>query len=220
MTNSSSNPDHNVLNRFPLFLQSREMVIAEIKGPSDSQLDWVSPDWEWSDWSIRENISHVASHLFRWYVLRWGERLFPSGLPVTNEDIHYLAGLPHRQLDHHRWGQTHQIIEKLGDALNIVLDIISKETTSSMRQKFILLGNPGFYGRISNRYPGTLVQDPVHPSLFRLTLEGNLHHSEGEMVTHLFNVQRLKKAQRLEIKIKLPEIGYWTLPDWDTSESH
>ena len=44
------------------------------------------------------------------------------------------------------------------------------------------------------------------------------HHSEGELVTHLYNVQRLKRAQGLKANVTLPRIGYWILPTWDRSE--
>jgi len=218
MVQEAQNPQAPALTLFPLFRGYKEMVSTELEGLTDAQLDWKSTRWGWSEWSIRNNVSHVASHLFRWYILRWGDQLFPSGPPFSNEEVHLLAGLPHRQLDHERWGGTEQILEKLGQALKMVEGILAKETVLSVNQKTIKLGNAGFYGRIADRYPGTLRQDPKNPSIWLLTLEGNLRHSEGEMVTHLYNVQRLKRAQKLKARVTLPSIGYWTLPDWDRSE--
>ena len=39
-----------------------------------------------------------------------------------------------------------------------------------------------------------------------------------EFVTHLYNIQRLKRAQGLTAVVKLPGVGYWVLPGWDRSE--
>ena len=39
-----------------------------------------------------------------------------------------------------------------------------------------------------------------------------------EEVAHLYNIQRLKRAQGLAAKVELPQEGYWTVPDWDRSE--
>ena len=42
--------------------------------------------------------------------------------------------------------------------------------------------------------------------------------SEAELVTHLYNVHRLKRAQGLQARVTLPRVGFWLLPTWDTSE--
>ena len=102
------------LQDFPLFDEYLFMVQKEIRDLSDEQLDWVSDKWGWSDWSIRNNVSHVASHLFRWYLLRWGDQLFPGGIPFK-DDVQKMAGLPHRRLDEEFWWDIEKILEKLGD---------------------------------------------------------------------------------------------------------
>ena len=215
----SDNQNNSILSLFPLYASYKDMVTKEVAGLTDAQLDWTSNRWSWSRWSIRNNVSHVASHLFRWYILRWKGTLFPYGPPITNEEAHYLAGLPHRQLDHNRWWNIDHILAKLDQGLEMVRDIISRETAESLKEKSITLREPGFYLQIADRYPGTLLQDPNEPSIWLLTLEGNLHHSEGEMITHLYNVQRIKNAQGLKEQVPLPQIGYWTLPSWDRSEA-
>ena len=210
---------HNFTNArplFPVFHQYLDLVSQEISDLKKDNLEWVSTKWEWANWSIKDNISHVSSHLFRWYLLRWGSRLFPSELPF-HDDIHQLAGLPSRRLDENRWGSIEQIMTMLEQSLELVDQILGNETPESILDKTIVQGAAGFYGRIADRYPGTQYQDTNDPSLWHLTLEGTLHHSEGELVTHLFNVQRLKLAQGLNFNVTLPNIGYWTLPDWDRS---
>ncbi|PKB66018.1 MAG: hypothetical protein BZY81_08535 [SAR202 cluster bacterium Io17-Chloro-G4] len=54
------------------------MIVAESQGMTDEQLDFESDRWEWS---IRRNISHMASGDMWWLWVRWGGQLFPDGLP-------------------------------------------------------------------------------------------------------------------------------------------
>ena len=217
MVEATPAPYAPALTLFPLWQNYKEMVISELEGLTEAQLDWESDPWEWSKWSIRRNISHVASHLFRWYLVRWGDQLFPSGIPFKGE-VKYLAGLPHRRLDEEQWWDINLILEKLDQALEMVKGILSRETVASINEKTITLDTKPTYERIADRYLGTLMQDPNDPAIWIITLEGSLHHSAGEMITHLYNVQRLKRAQGLQARVTLPEIGYWTLPDWDRSE--
>ena len=52
-----------------------------------------------------------------------------------------------------------------------------------------------------------------------MSLEGTMRHIYYEEVTHLFNIQRLKRAQGLVAVSELPEAGYWTVEGWDVSEA-
>ena len=217
MAEHTTNPQEPAIGHFPLFGEYEAMVAEELEGLTDPQLDWTSPNWGWSGWSIRNNISHVASHLFRWYILRWGDQIFPEGIPYRDE-VDYLAALPHRQLDKEQWWEINVILGKLGEAIEMVHGILRRETMDSLRAKTIEMEGPGFYDPIAHRYPGTLLPHPTDPNLRIFTLEGCFHHSEGELVTHLYNCQRLKRAQGLTAHVELPKIGYWTLPDWDTTE--
>jgi hypothetical protein len=46
-------------------------------------------------------------------------------------------------------------------------------------------------------------------------LEGTGRHLYFEALTHLYNIQRLKRAQGLSAGIDLPRVGYYVLPGWD-----
>ncbi|MCI0800294.1 MAG: hypothetical protein J4O06_16065, partial [Chloroflexi bacterium] len=53
--------------RFPQFRDRiYQMVTAEVSGLTGEQLDFESDRWEWSKWSIRRNLSHMASGDVRW----------------------------------------------------------------------------------------------------------------------------------------------------------
>ncbi|CUV02541.1 hypothetical protein MGWOODY_Clf2511 [hydrothermal vent metagenome] len=51
-----------------------------------------------------------------------------------------------------------------------------------------------------------------------VTLEATFRHRYFEHITHLYNIQRLKKAQGLPTKIEIPIEGYLALPWWDLSQ--
>ena len=64
---------------FPEYWSIENQARAEVKGMTDAQLDWTSPQWAWSEWSVRQNLSHTGSVFYRWMLERWGETLFPDG---------------------------------------------------------------------------------------------------------------------------------------------
>ena len=51
-----------------------------------------------------------------------------------------------------------------------------------------------------------------------INLEATLRHMYFEETTHLYNIQRLKRAQGLQATVRVPEVGYWVLEGWDRSE--
>ena len=85
---------------FPQFNnQLYQMISGEVHDLTDVQLDFDSEQWEWSKWSIRRNLSHMASGDFRWFWSRWGEELFPDGL-TNGQEIETLLDSPYdRRLD-------------------------------------------------------------------------------------------------------------------------
>ena len=205
---------------YPTFSAFHRMVAEEIDGLTDAQMDWESDRWEWAVWSIRRDISHVASHLFRQYLLPkyWGDVLFPGEKPFQ-QDLHDLAALPTRRLHEDRWWTTEAIMEKLDQGLALVRSIMARETVASIREKTIVYDTEPGYNLLAHWYPGTCWPHPELPGHWVMTLEGSLHHSECELITHLYNIQRHKRAQGILARVHLPPIGYWTLKDWDRSEA-
>ncbi|MFB3097652.1 MAG: hypothetical protein ACE1ZZ_03135, partial [Dehalococcoidia bacterium] len=92
--------DAPATNLFPQFNdQLYQMISVEVQDLTDAQLDFESDRWEWSKWSIRRNMSHMASGDLRWIWVRWGSQLFPQGLP-NGEELDELCDSPHdRRLD-------------------------------------------------------------------------------------------------------------------------
>ena len=104
MTTGDLSADAPATDLFPQFGdQLYEMISSEVHGLTDEQLDFETDRWEWSKWSIRRNLSHMASGDMRWLWLRWGTELFPGGLPA-GLDIDAIIESPNdRRLDESRY---------------------------------------------------------------------------------------------------------------------
>ena len=213
-------PDHApATDLFPQFGDELFwMVSTELAGLTDEQLDFESDRWEWSKWSIRRNLSHMASGDVRWLWGRWGDQLFPDGLP-NGEELDSLMASPYdRRLDENLYWEPEAILEKLRLGLDLCQRVLAAETVESLRRKVIEGGSSGLFGQYPQLFPGGLLPDAQDPSKVSITLEATFLHRYYEYLTHLFNIQRLKRAQGLTAVVEIPDEGYWSMPDWDRSE--
>ena len=204
---------------FPQFATDiYRMVSSEVEGLTDEQLDFESDKWEWSKWSIRRNFSHLASGDVRWLWDRWGRNLFPDGLPNGEELDRLLASPYDRRLDEDLYWEPEAILEKLRLGLDLCQSVLAGETVGSMRSKELEQGSTGLFSQYPDLFPGGVRQVPGDPSRIYITLEATFLHRYFEYTTHLYNIQRLKRAQGLVAKVEIPREGYWVLPGWDGSE--
>ena len=219
MANQHVTEDSPATGLFPQFeTELYRMISTEVEDLAESQLDFQSERWEWSRWSIRRNLSHMASGDFRWFLIRWGPQLFPQGLPEVG-DLDGLSSPKYdRRLDEDKYWDLESIMGKLGDGLGICWLILSGETVGSLRRKEIEVGNSGLFTQYPELYPGGLRRDSTDASRVYVNLEATFQHRYYEHITHLYNIQRLKRAQGLDTRVEVPFEGYWALPDWDRSE--
>ena len=204
---------------FPQFESTiYDMVAAEIEGLTDEQLDFESDQWEWSKWSIRRNLSHMASGDVRWLVLRWGEQLFPDG-PPNIDDLDGTVNSPYdRRLDEKKYWAVPDILAKLREGLDLSQSVLAQETVGSLMSKEIEVPNEGVVVRFSQAHPRGIRVNPDDSSKAFMSLEATFRHRYFEYLTHVYNIQRLKRAQGLTARVEVPFEGYWALPDWDRSE--
>ena len=204
-------PDHRLpedapaTRLFPQFeAELYTMVATEVEGLTDPQLDFESDKWEWSKWSIRRNVSHVASGDYRWLVLRWGDQLFPQGLPEA-EELESLAASPFdRRLDEGKYWRIDAILEKVRDGLGLNQLVLSRETVGSLRTKEVKTDKNPFWSIFEPGHSTGIREDPHDPSQIYISLEATLRHRYFEYITHLYNVQRLKRAQGLSLGWRYP----------------
>ena len=218
--NSDALPAHAPATElFPQFGDDLfEMVSSELTGLIDAQLDFESDRWGWSEWSIRRNLSHMASGDYRWFWQRWRQELFPEGSPNGDEMDRLLDSPYDRRLDENLYWELGILLEKLRQALDFAWSILERETAGSCRTREIETNNGGMWpGLMEAGYTGIRPNDSDPDKLY-ITLEATYRHRYFEYITHLYNIQRLKRAQGLPAVNKIPMEGYLALPGWDLSE--
>ena len=195
------------------------MVTAEVSGLTDQQLDWESDRWEWSKWSIRRQVSHMPSFVSHWLLLSWGEQLFPRGASELGELADYSRSSTGSWLDEEMYKAFPTLLKKVDHSMQLAWHVLSRETVRSLRQKEIPRRVVGSMLELALAHETGVRWDDNDAELYHITLEATFRHLYWETTTHLYNVQRLKRAQGLGATVDIPSEGYWALPDWDRSEA-
>ena len=218
MTRSQAPDDAPGRSLFPEYDTLYNLIAAEVQGLTDEQLDWRSEQWEWADWSIRTQVSHMASLLYRWLTVRWGETLFLDGGHGVS-DVAGIASSPSdRRLDDDKYHALPTILEVLKDGIALAQRVMDERDVGFLRSHTIP----------HQRSPQWVLMFQAHPSGIEptsaveqgtISLEATLRHMYFEEVTHLYNIQRLKRAQGLPTVVDVPRVGYWVLEGWDRSEA-
>ena len=218
MTQPEFSGDTPGIEVFPQFRQEiYDMYRQELAGLTDEQLDFTSDRWGWSEWSIRFNLSHVASGDFRWLLQRWGENLFTDGLPEIDDWAGIIDSPYDRRLDENRYWEVDDIFAVMRKSMDFVCSILETETVDSMRGRE-LRSSVGGQLHWLEAHPNGVREDPDDPPWGYVNLEATFRHRYFEYMTHLYNIQRLKRAQGLDVVVDVPNVGYHALPDWDRSE--
>ncbi|MBM4405153.1 MAG: hypothetical protein FJ039_03085 [Chloroflexi bacterium] len=191
-------------------------VEHEVAGLTAAQLDFTSPKWDWASWSIRKNLNHMSFVAWAWFNDRWKLHL------PTNSAVAYFQDLTAKSMDEQRdilnWLDAAGVLDRFRKSTVVVLTVLSKETPASMRAKWLPAANSGFMAQVAAAHPTGYEADPQAPGHYRISFEATFRHIYYELTTHLYNIQRIKRAQGLKTVTKTPVEGYHTLPHWDRSE--
>ncbi len=219
MTDQNLPDDAPATELFPQYpYQVYEMISAEVGGLTDAQLDFETDQWEWGKWSIRRNLSHMSSGDVRWLWGRWRSQIFPDGRPDA-EELDSIVNSPHdRRLNEDLYWEPQAILGKLWEGLELCRSVLEGETVASLRAKELEEAATSLNGRYRHLFPGGVREAPGDPSRIFITLETTFRHRYYEYTTHLYNIQRLKRAQGLPGRVYIPRVGYWTDESWDRSE--
>lgn len=202
---------------FPEYASLYDLIAREVQGLPDEVLDFESDDWEWAKWSIRRNLSHMASLIYRWLLIRWGDTLFPDGYHGL-DDLEGLAESPYdRRMDEERYWELPVILEKLGEAIDMCRAVLMIQNVEFLRSHTYLRDKSPQNTLMAKAHP-TGIAPADDPTKETMTLEATMRHIYFEETTHLYNIQRLKRAQGLGTVVEVPRVGYWALEEWDTSE--
>lgn len=192
------------------------LVVAEVAGLDRRHLDWESGRWEWSKWGIRRQLSHMTSVAYGWLCGRWGAVLFPEGPPAAYRD---LASMGHDDRVAYYMGlDVPALLANLEQSIGLARQVLERETPQTLRDRRITVQIRTSWDFMARAHPTGITQDAADPTRWHFTLEATLRHVYFENITHLYNIQRLKRVQGLAARVKAPFEGYWALPGWDRSE--
>ena len=205
----------------PDFQALREMFHEEAAGLTDAQLDWEDSSEEWSRWSIRRQISHVALAYFFWWAKMWGKTLWPENPPGDPVDFSMAAPDKYdRRLDEEKYWKLEDLLPKLDEALRFAERAAEGRGGEELRTLAItrsfapelMMGDTDepvhrFWARASAFHDEGLSRDAEDETKFTFTLGAMLRQMYWEALAHLRTIQRLKLAQGLAPAVKVPREG-------------
>ncbi len=217
MTGEQISDDSPGTALFPEYASLYPLIASEVEGLTGHQLDFASDRWGWAEWSIRVQLSHMDSLLYRWLVVRWGDTLFPDGNHGV-DDVDGLTGSEFdRRLNDNRYWDLPAILEKLEQGVALARRVLAERNVGFLRSHTYVYDLNPQWDLMFKAHPHG-VEPSDQPGKGVMRLDGAMRHMYFEEVTHLFNIQRLKRAQGLTAVAELPRVGYWTVEGWDVSE--
>src|SRR5262245_18083564 len=118
---------------FPEYGELYDLIVSEVTGLTDAQLDFRSYQWVCADWSIRRQLSHMASLIYGWMVVRLGPTLFPDG----NHGIENIQSLTasgfDRRLDDRRYWDLPVILHALQDGIALIQRVLAQCSVGFLR---------------------------------------------------------------------------------------
>ncbi len=211
---SQQSPDCETFSGFDVLY---DLIKNEVAGLRDRELDFTSDNWEWSHWSIRMQLSHMASLIPRWIIVRLGHILYPDNDHGYTEINSIASSNYDRRLDDEKYWEIQEIMPALEKAINLVIDVLNK-TSIEILQNNKVKRDPSPQWELMSKAHYRGVTAVGNPAEGTMTIEATIRHIYFEQTTHLFNIQRLKKAQGLSLISEVPKVGYWVLPGWDISQ--
>ena len=219
MTQQSVNEDSPGSALFPEYATLYDLISREVEGLSDEQLDWDSEAWEWSKWSIRRQLSHMSSLIYRWLLLRWGDTLFPEGDHGV-DDVQGIANSDHdRRMDEDRYWELPAILDALRGGIDLAQQVLADRSVRFLRSHTIRRADQSAQQLMMAKAHPSGATPTDEPDTSLITLEWTMRHIYFEETTHLYNIQRLKRAQGLQTAVEVPRVGYWVVDGWDRSEA-
>ena len=196
---------------FPEYATLLDLISREVQGLSDEQLDWQSDRWEWSKWSVRRQLSHMSSVFYSWLLRLWGDTLFPDGGHGV-DDVTALVEMYDSRED------LPTILDALRGGIDLAQRVLAERSVGFLRNHtLVLTGDPGPQQVLMGNAHTSGVTRTGERTTLR-TLEWTMRHIYFEETTHLYNIQRLKRAQGLSTVVEVPRVGYWVVDGWDRSE--
>ena len=212
---------------FPEFRQVADLYEVETDGLSEAVLRRTREEKSWGAWSIRDQVSHVASLPYRWLLIRWGAILFGDGLP---RDEALLTRFDGRMMKEAYCPQIQDLIGVMRDSFGLVWEVLGAETSESIRDGRNItervphgMKRPGTGEDVRRWRENVTLKahrtgvwiDPEDTELFHFNLEYTFRHMLWEAYAHLNTIQMHKKEEGLEPLVRIPQEGYIGVLKWE-----
>ena len=218
MTDQRITDDSPASALFPEFDTLYDLIANEVQGLTDDQLDWTSDKYAWAEWSIRNQLSHMASLTYRWLILRCGDNLFPDS-DHGIEDVQSIADSPSdRRLDDDKYWELPVILDMLGGGIRLAQQVLSERTVGFMYSHSVTSEASASWDLMLQAHPEGITHSE-DKTMRIMRYDAMIRHIYFEETTHLFNIQRLKRALGLPTVSDVPKVGYWAVEGWDVSEA-
>ena len=111
-----------------------------------------------------------------------------------------------------------KVISILGDKVKLGVDwatqVVTTVPADTLRATTSRHRGTPFWRHVIQVLPRGAWVDEHDPRFIHYTLEASLWMLYYEVLTHLYTIQRLKRAQGLSTRVVLPRVGYLTLPEY------
>ncbi len=212
------NPDPNIVV-WPNYQEFYQWLCQEVDGLTDTQLDFDSqdPTQEWMWWSSRRQVSHIAWVLLivmhrRCHMFLWPDGNIPT--PIRWQDHALKSMKSDRRLDETHYWEMATLLEKGKLGVDWATQVVSTVPVETLRAtQSVHRGSP-FWRHVMQVIPRGVWVDEQDANLTHYTLEASLWMVYWEVLTHLYTIQRLKRAQGLPTQVNIPRVGYLTLPEY------
>ena len=212
---------------FPKIPQVADLYGIETDGLSEEALRRTREEKSWGLWSIRDQVSHVASLPYRWLLVRWGAILFGDALPRDEALLERFDG---RMMKEAYYPQIQDLIGAMRDSFALAWEALGAETTESIRDgrhisERVRVGmmRPGTGEDVRRWRENVTLKahrtgvwiDPDDAELFHFNLEYTFRHMLWEAYAHLKTIQMHKKEEGLEPLVNIPQEGYIRVLKWE-----
>jgi hypothetical protein len=211
-------PDPSIVT-WPDYQEFYRWLVQEVDGLTDAELDFAAPDPapEWLWWSIRRQVSHMAWDLLMVMYRRCHMFLWPDGnipAPIRWDD-HRLGTMKYdRVLDESLFWHLDVLLDKVQLGVDWATRVVTTVPVATLRATISRHRGTPFWQQVIQVLPRGAWIDVQEPNFIYYTLEGSLWMLYYEVLTHLYTIQRLKRAQGLPTQVVIPRVGYLTLPEY------
>lgn len=206
---------------YPEFADLFAWIVQEIDGLTDAQLDWDDQSQEWSKWSIRRQLSHLATAYYFQMLISWGDLFFKDREKPQPVDLKTMMTKYDRRLDEEQFWKLEDILPHVENGINIargILDRLDESDLQTITMDRVVPPEaswPTSNDRICDlleqtrkSHPTGIERDAADPNLWHMNAGYIFRHMVWETLTHLNTIQRLKKSQGLPVKVQIPKVGY------------